>query len=99
MTALAATPPAPARPPPHPYLVLAAAILLPGAGHILTGRAARGLTLQLFMLTLGFVTWQLTTPQHSLLGRLSGGLFVYALSIPDAYRSARLRWTQWKAKA
>jgi len=24
---------------------------------------------------------------------LAGGLFVYALSIPDAYRTARLHWT------
>jgi hypothetical protein len=76
----------------HPYAVLAIAILLPGAGHVIGGRPRRGLTLQLFMISLSFVTWQLTTPQRSLAGRLAGGLFVYAMSLPEAYRLAKIRW-------
>jgi hypothetical protein len=44
------------------------------------------------MISLAFVTWQLTTPQRSLVGRLAGGLFVYALSLPEAYRLAKIRW-------
>jgi hypothetical protein len=76
----------------HPYVVLAVAILLPGVGHVLCDRTRRGLTLQLFMIALAFVTWHLTTPQHSIVGRLAGGLFIYALSIPEAYRLASLRW-------
>lgn len=78
----------------NPYLVLAAAILLPGAGQVLTGRQSRGLVMQLFMVSLAMITWQLSTPQISLVGRLSGGIFVYALSIPDAYRSAKLNWVR-----
>jgi hypothetical protein len=77
----------------HPYAVLAIAILLPGAGHVICGRPRRGLTLQLFMISLSFVTWQLTTPQRSLVGRLAGGLFVYAMSLPEAYRLAKIRWS------
>jgi len=77
---------------PSPYLVLAAAILLPGAGQVLCGRQSRGLVMQLFMISFAIITWHLTTHQISLPGRLSGGLFVYALSIPDAYRTARLNW-------
>ena len=76
----------------HPYIVLAVAILLPGVGHVLCGRTRRGLTMQLFMIALAFVSWHLTTSQHSIVGRLAGGLFIYALSIPEAYRLARLRW-------
>jgi hypothetical protein len=76
--------------------VLAIAILLPGAGHVICGRARRGLTLQLFMISLAFVTWQLTTPQRSLVGRLAGGLFVYAMSLPEAYRLARIRWATYQ---
>lgn len=75
----------------NPYLVLAVAIVLPGMGHALVGRQRRGLTMQMFMISLAFVTWHLTTPAESLVGRLSGGLFVYGLSIPEAYRLARLR--------
>ena len=76
----------------NPKLVLLIAILLPGFGHVVCGQARRGLTMQLFMLSLGFITWHLTTPQHSLVGRLSGGLFIYALSVMEAYKIARIRW-------
>jgi hypothetical protein len=79
----------------HPYLVLAIAIVLPGMGHVLCGRARRGLTLQLFMIALAFVTWQLSSPQRSLVGRMAGGIFIYALSLPEAYRLARIRWTEY----
>jgi hypothetical protein len=48
--------------------------------------------MQLFMIALAFVTWQLAPPSASLVGKLSGGVFVYALSLLEAYRVARLRW-------
>jgi hypothetical protein len=75
---------------PNPYFVLAVAIILPGMGHVIVGRPKRGLTMQMFMIVLAMVTWHLTTPAQSLVGRLAGGLFVYALSIPEAYRLAKL---------
>jgi hypothetical protein len=81
-----------ARPPLNPYFVLLIAILLPGFGHVVSGQTRRGFTMQLFMIALAFVTWQLAPPGTSLAGKLSGGLFVYALSIPEAYRIAKLRW-------
>ena len=84
--------PAPSRTPIHPYWVLLSAILLPGFGHVLAGEPARGLIMQLFMTTLGWITWHVTTSQQSLAGRLAGGLFIYAVSVMDAYRIARLRW-------
>jgi hypothetical protein len=74
-----------------PNLVLAAAILLPGMGHVLSGAPRRGMALQFFMIALGFVTWHLSSPDTSLPGRLAGGLFVYAMSLPEAYRLAKLR--------
>jgi hypothetical protein len=80
------------QPPLNPYLVLLAAILLPGFGHVLNGQARRGLVMQLFMIVFAFVTWHLAPPSASLIGKLSGGLFVYALSLPEAYRVARRRW-------
>ncbi len=75
----------------NPYLVLLIAILLPGMGHVVSGATRRGLMLQLFMVMGAFVTWHLAAPGTSLVGRLAGGLFVYALSLPEAYRLARLR--------
>ena len=79
------------RPPLNAYLVLLVAILLPGFGHVLNGQPRRGLIMQLFMVALGFITWQLAPPTASLIGKLSGGLFVYALSLPEAFRVAKIR--------
>lgn len=75
----------------HPYLVLLIAALLPGMGHVVVGAVRRGIMLQMFMILGAYITWHLSTPQISLAGRLAGGLFVYALSLPEAYRLARLR--------
>jgi hypothetical protein len=71
--------------------VLLVAILLPGFGHVLNGQPRRGLIMQLFMIALGFVTWQLAPPSASFIGKISGGLFVYALSLPEAFRVAKIR--------
>ncbi len=76
---------------PNPYFVLAVAVILPGMGHVLVGQPKRGFTMQMFMILMAMITWHLTAPAQSLVGRLSGGLFVYAMSIPEAYRLAKLR--------
>lgn len=75
-----------------PYRVLLAAILLPGFGHVLCGAQQRGFVLQAFMILLGWITWHITPEDRSLIGRLAGGLFIYAISIPDAYRIAKARY-------
>lgn len=80
------------KPPFHPYLVLAVAVLLPGVGQLFNNTATRGLMMAFSMLTLGWVSYHLTTPEHSFLGRYAGGFFIYAISILDAYRWARYRW-------
>jgi hypothetical protein len=77
--------------PRSPLLVLAAAIVLPGSGQVLNRTPVRGLIFVFYIVLLGVVTYQLTTPDHSLIGRYAGGLFVYAISIMDAYRSAAYR--------
>ena len=85
-----------ARRPIHPYLILLAAIVLPGSGQVLAGMPQRGLIMQTFMLMLGWITWNLTMPGQSFLGRASGGLLIYACSILDAYFLGRLRWETWR---
>lgn len=75
----------------HPKLVLALSLLAPGAGHIALGRVRRGLGIALFTLFFAALTWKLCPPDRSLVGRTAAGLFVWALSVPDAYRSALLR--------
>ncbi|MXN45231.1 hypothetical protein GR138_08520 [Shinella kummerowiae] len=75
---------------PNPYLVLALAVALPGAGHVAIGEPRRGLTFALFVMLFAILTFMTTTPDQSFIGRHAGGLFIWALSIPDAYRRARL---------
>jgi hypothetical protein len=79
-----------------PYLVLALATVLPGAGHVAIGQPYRGLGFAFFTLLLALLSWQTTTPEHSFIGRSAFGLFVWALSIPDAYKLARIGDLAWR---
>ncbi|NSL71658.1 hypothetical protein [Hyphomicrobium sulfonivorans] len=79
----------------NPYIVLALAIVLPGAGHVALGLPQRGFGFAFFSLLLALATWHTAGPEISFIGRSAGGLFVWALSIPDAYRIARLRYEKW----
>jgi hypothetical protein len=83
------------RRPLHPYLVLAAAVLLPGAGQVLNRMPTRALIMVFFMLSLGFLTLQLAAPERSFVGRHAGGIFVYAIAVLDAYSMARYRWERY----
>jgi hypothetical protein len=85
-----------AKAPPNPYLVLALAIVLPGAGHVAIGQPQRGFGFAFFSLLLALLTWHTTSPDQSFIGRSAGGLFVWALSIPDAYRAARIAYERWR---
>lgn len=76
----------------HPHLVLFVAVILPGVGQVLNQNPMRGLTMLFFMLVLGVVSYQLASPEISIIGKFAGGLFVYAMSVMDAYQWARVRW-------
>ena len=78
---------------PHPYFVLAVAALLPGMGQVLNGMTTRAWIMLFFALTLGVITYQLTTPAHSFIGRHAGALFIHAIMVLDAYAWARYRRT------
>jgi hypothetical protein len=81
----------------NPYLVLLLAILLPGVGHIAIGQPQRGMVFAFFTLLFGLLTYLVSTPEQSFVGRHAGGIFVWALSIPDAYRRARIAHAAWAA--
>lgn len=89
--------PARRRAPIHPYLVMLIAMVAPGSGHWAVGQINRGVMFAWFMFVLGWVSWRLTGPDHSIVGRLAGGLFIYAVQVMDAYKLARIRWAEHRA--
>lgn len=81
--------------PRHPYLVLAIAILLPGMGQVLNRQPIRGLIFVGFVVLLGGFTLKTAAPDVSFVGKVSGGLFVWAMAVLDAYKTARIRQAVW----
>lgn len=81
----------------HPTLVLIVAILLPGMGQVLNRQPVRGLIFVFFVVLLGGFTLKTAAPDVSLVGKFAGGLFVWAMAIFDAYKTARLRTAIWDA--
>ncbi|RWP75224.1 hypothetical protein [Mesorhizobium sp.] len=81
--------------PPNPCFVLGAAIVLPGSGHVALGVPVRGLRFLFFMVILAWVTAKIAPADASFIGRHAGGVLIYALSILDAYKIARIRHAKW----
>jgi hypothetical protein len=85
--------------PMHPYAILALSILLPGSGHVFSGVPARGLQFLFFIIIIGWATSKIAPENASFIGRYAGGVFIYALSILDAYKIARVKWEKWRYAA
>lgn len=81
--------------PVNPYLVLGSAIVLPASGHVILGVPVRGLQFLFFMVILAWVTVRIAPPDVGFIGRHAGGFLIYALSILDAYKLARIRHARW----
>jgi hypothetical protein len=87
------------RSPLHPLVVLAVAVVLPGVGQVLNGSPSRGLMMLFFMLMLGVITYNLAGPGISIVGKFAGGIFIYAVSVMDAYYWARYRAERHRVSA
>lgn len=87
------------RKPLHPWAVMALAVLLPGVGHVASRQPVRGLIFLFFMILLGAFTATTAAPGVSVVGKYAGGLFVWAMSILDAYRIGRIRYEVWRHQA
>jgi hypothetical protein len=82
----------PIKPPFHPLLVLAVAIVLPGVGQIMNNQPTRAVLFAFTTVALGYVTSKYAAADVSIFGRYAGGFFVYAIALMDAYRWAKIRW-------
>ena len=83
------------KPPLNPYIVLAVALVLPGMGQVLNRQPVRGLVFVCFAILLGAFTLKTAAPVVSFVGKMAGGLFVWAMAVFDAYKTARIRHTVW----
>jgi uncharacterized membrane protein len=66
-------------------------------GQVLNREPVRGLIFAFFALLLGAFTMVTADPDASWVGRLSGGLFVHAMAMLDAYKRARIRMETLRA--
>ena len=85
--------------PPNPHLVLTIATVLPGMGQVMNRQPVRGLIFVFFVLLLGAFTLKTAAPDVSFVGKVSGGLFVWAMAMLDAYKTARIRRAIWDHRA
>ncbi len=85
--------------PPNPYKILAASLLVPGAGHVWLGLAQRGMMFLFFTVILGWVSAKLMPESATFIGRHIGGVFIYGICALDAYRTARTRQETAKSEA
>ncbi|MDP3744728.1 MAG: hypothetical protein Q8Q76_10380 [Methylotenera sp.] len=74
-----------------PQWILLIAILLPGMGQVFNNAPKRGFFMVCFMIILGLITFNLAQANISMVGKLAGGIFIYAISILDAYYWAKYR--------
>ena len=88
----------PIKAPIAPILVLIIAILLPGMGQVINNTPVKGLVMISFIIILGLITFNLAQADISMVGKLAGGIFIYAISIMDAYYWAKYRWERFKRK-
>lgn len=74
-----------------PWLVLPVALALPGMGQVLNNQPKRGLVMVFYMILLALLTYIVADADASFVGKVAGGVFVYAMSVMDAYRTAAVR--------
>lgn len=73
------------------WIPILAAIIVPGSGYVLLKRPMRGLVMVFWMFIFGYITFQLSTVNISAVGRYSGGIAVWAISVLEVYRITRKR--------
>ncbi|OLN27273.1 hypothetical protein [Desulfosporosinus metallidurans] len=68
------------------WFPVVAAVIVPGSGYVLLSRPMRGLVMLFWMFIFGYITLQLSSSHVSLIGRFSGGIAVWAISVLEVYR-------------
>ena len=94
---MSVVPPLEAKEPANPWLILLAALAVPGAGHLMLGQQQRALMFLFFMAVFGWVSLRLMPDGASFFSRHSGAILIYGFCALDTYRIARIRRALWLA--
>ena len=68
------------------WFPVVATVIVPGSGYVLLSRPMRGLLMLCWMFIFGYITLRLSSNSVSLIGRFSGGIAVWAISVLEIYR-------------
>lgn len=71
------------------WLVVLISFVIPGSGYVILGKPVRGLMMVFWMILFGFITFNLTSEDISFIGRVSGGIAIWTLSLVEVYRIAK----------
>jgi hypothetical protein len=71
------------------WLTILSSVAVPGSGYVFIGLPKRGLTMIMWMVAFAFITYHLTPGDISFVGKISGGLFIWVLSILDVEKQAK----------
>ena len=71
--------------------IFISSIFVPGSGLVLLGRPGRGLMYIVWIFFFGYLTYNFTSPHISMIGRFSGAIAVWTLSLVEVYRILRIR--------
>ena len=74
------------------FAVVLLSMVIPGSGYVLLGKSVRGIMMLMWMFMFGYVTYKLTSVDISLIGRLSGGLGVWTISVVETHKLALKTW-------
>lgn len=73
------------------WMLLLAAVIVPGSGYVIMGKSVRGLLMLMWMFIFAFITYHLTDNSIPLLVRFSGGFVVWILSVIEAWKIGKRR--------
>jgi len=60
-------------------------MIIPASGYIILNKQIRGAVMLVWMVVMGFITYQLTDERISFIGRYSGGFAVWVFSVLEVH--------------
>jgi len=72
--------------------VVLISLIIPSSGYVFLRKSSRGFMMLLWMFLFGYITFQLTSSDISIIGRLSGAFGVWTISVVEIHKMANKMW-------